>query len=227
MSVPARARALQLGRVPGGAQVGGRGCMQLGTTPDAREDFTQPRVTAASTARRVCLPPPTRQAPDCSPGALRPAATLVLPDTSGLGPSSLGVCVTGSNQLDLLTCWGSPGWSLLRCLLGSWQGIQSLREGGRGAVGLLPNLQAKALQSLPEGAAGPSLRGTCHFFLRPEALSLALTQHLAPTWLSFSSASLPDVCRLLLTCFRERSCSLLCGPGVLCAKGRWSPLTKV
>lgn len=60
MSVPARARALQFGRVPGGAQVGGRGCMQLGTTPDAREVFTQPWVTAASTARRVCLPPPTR-----------------------------------------------------------------------------------------------------------------------------------------------------------------------
>ena len=75
------------------------------------------------------------------------------------------------------------------------------------------------------GRTLPALHGC--FFLRPEALPLTLIQHLAPTWLSFSSASLPDVCHLLLTRCRVRSRPLLRGPGVLCAKGRRSPLAKV
>lgn len=90
-------------------------------------------------------------------------------------------------------------------------------------MGLLPNLQAKALQSLPGRGGRTPLRGTCHFFLRPGGPFLALTQHLAPTWLP--SASLPDVCRPCSPA-SERGpvlCSVALGCCVRRADGALSP----
>ena len=124
------------------------------------------------------VPSPASHYPPAKPqtvlrGPLRPPATLVVLETSGLSPSPLGPCVAGSDPLGPLACWGFPGRSLLMLVLGAWQGRQP-RSGRAGGLGL-PDPQAKALRSLSDGAAGPS--PARHLLFLPEARGppLALT----------------------------------------------------